>query len=413
MSSLKPLVKQALSQMGASAGASLGARLGSRQKGLTMGKTIGEKISKIVGSGDYEVSDRPVVNSLFPGAGGGGNGYAQFSNPAQATRIQHREYLQDVLTSGTAGLFSITPYQINPGLAFTFPYLANIAMNFEEYKVKGMVFEFISTASPYAANSAMGSVIMAMEYNAAAPAFTNKPQMENSDFAISARFDKNMVYGVECSTNSQNTYYVRSSGSPLPLTTTDLGTMYVATQPSASYNAAAAVNIGELWVSYDIEFLRPRISPARFGYAHFTGTTVGAGRATMNLIPKTVYGTLTGATLTQVAAALSFTFPNADLGDTYQVLLNAGTTGVNTFSGPIGIGAHAGFTDVTVLGGLSVPSYPSWSINAAQVASSGDIVLVSAPSPIFTATLPNSLGGGHDIDIIFYDIGNGFTSATL
>lgn len=408
--SVKPLVKQALMELGSAAGSFLGSRVGMSSRGSALGKGLAAKISKLIGTGDYTVSERPVVNSLFPGSGGGGNGYAQFSNAAQSTRIQHREYLQDVYTGAAAGAFSITGFQINPGLAFTFPYLASVAQNFEEYRIRGMVFEFISTSSPYNANAAMGSIVMAMEYNAAAPAFTNKPQMENSDFAISARFDKNMVYGVECSLNAQNTYYVRTGNGALPLTSTDLGTMYVATQPAASFPTGS--NVGELWVSYDIEFYRPRITPARFGYAH---TTMAGGLATYPLLTTTKrieYGTLTGVSYSQVANVVTLTFPNAEVGDTYQVSFTAlaaggAWSGVPTAAVGAGLAAANIFTDTSGAG-----------YNGQQRTNAFGVVAIwyytiIGLSPSLSLTLPSTTVNSSAADIVVFDMGNGFSAATL
>lgn len=421
LKSLKPMVKQALIQGGGSLGSQLGGQLGLSRPGRSVGKSLGARLSKLIGSGDYEISDMPIANSLIKGSAAGSNGYAQFGNASQGTRVQHREYLQDVFTPLTAGTFGITEFSVNPGLPFTFPYLANIAQNFEEYKIRGLVFEYISTTSPYNTNSAMGSVIMAMEYNAAAPPFTSKPQMENSDFAISARLDKNIMYGVECASNVQNSYYVRNSASSLPLPMTDLGTFYVATQTPSTFPANS--NIGELWVTYDVEFFRPRVSPARFGYYRtYRATSVAATNFNFGTAGATTevgpFGSLTGVTQdNSVGGATKFSFPNADVGDTYMVTFDA-TLASQNFNAVPNLGSFVNCQPQTTAA-TGVPSLSSGTGIITGGTGSPRMVLVALIQITATTSAPASflltIGGTAvadlvKIDVAIVDIGNGIVT---
>jgi hypothetical protein len=119
----------------------------------------------------------------------------------------------------------------------------------------------------------MGTVVMAMQYNAAASPFATKGAMENSDYAISARFDKNMLYGIECKAGStaQNRFYTRSGNvsGTMPLSLTDMGLFQISTAPSSSYPTDAT--IGELWVTYDIEYFIPRASYSNWGSWRMVG----------------------------------------------------------------------------------------------------------------------------------------------
>jgi len=214
------------------------------------------------------VAGSAAVNSLI--AGGKPDAGASFGSTHDVVRIRHREYISDLYTGPTAGVFSNNTLSVNPGLSTTFPYLAPIAANFEEYRFRGLVFEFVSSTSPYLAGGAMGTLVAAMQYNPLAEPFSNKPQMENSDYAVSSRFDTNLMYGVECKEFTQNSYLVRYSDSA-PLTAYDVGTFQFATAPGSTFPVNST--IGELWVSYDIELMRPRISQARFGIGHLRYTT--------------------------------------------------------------------------------------------------------------------------------------------
>ncbi len=65
----------------------------------------------------------------------------------------------------TGGDFSQLTYKINPGLSLTFPWLSQLAPNFEYYRVVDMDFEFVSKLPTTAA----GMVYLAIDYNAADP----------------------------------------------------------------------------------------------------------------------------------------------------------------------------------------------------------------------------------------------------
>lgn len=94
----------------------------------------------------------------------------------KATLITHREYIGDIISSPTAGAFSFNTYSINPGYVGTFPWLSNIAQNFESYKMHGLVFEYktMSVDALNSVNTALGQVILSVQYDAANAPFTNK-----------------------------------------------------------------------------------------------------------------------------------------------------------------------------------------------------------------------------------------------
>ena len=96
--------------------------------------------------------------------------------------------------------FSLQSFAVNPGQNATFPWLSTIAQNYDEYIIHGMIFEFktLSSDALNSTNTALGSVILATEYNASAPAFSSKQQMENYEFAQSAKPSVSQIHAVEC-----------------------------------------------------------------------------------------------------------------------------------------------------------------------------------------------------------------------
>lgn len=235
----------------ADAGAITGQRLGSMfnlpmLKGV--GRWLGSGIGTILGSGDYSVvGAAPAYNVLS-----NGNQIPKFASTKQTNIVCHREYLGDIF--GTAG-FNNTSYPLNPGMAVTFPWLSSIAQNYQQYKFHGIIFEFRPLITDFVTNGAPGVVIMATNYNADVPIYTTKQEMENSEYAVSVKPTRDLMHGVECATTQTvlSELYIRSgavtSGQDLRLY--DLGNFQFATQ------ANPIQDLGELWVSYCVEFFKP------------------------------------------------------------------------------------------------------------------------------------------------------------
>lgn len=214
----------------------------------------------ILGYGAYSVGS----NSLM--AGMTSNGVPMMHAASEnGVRIKHREYLFDVGTSNNSPtIFDITALYLNPGESGTFPWLSQIAVNFEQYKIHGMVFEYktLSVDGISSTNVALGSVILATDYNPLHVPFTSKQQMENYVYCSSGKPSVTILHPIECSPRETpiETLYVRSA--PVPTGADprlyDWGIFQIATVGLP----APAAAIGELWISYDIEFFKPNVPVA-------------------------------------------------------------------------------------------------------------------------------------------------------
>jgi len=127
-----------------------------------------------------------------------------------------------------------------------------------------LIFEFKSLSSDAvlssAANSALGAVIMATEYNSLSAAYPDKRSMENSQYATSSKPSESFIHPIECAIaqTSVNELYVRSGPvSSGDLRLYDLGIFQIAT---IGQQVSGGV-LGELWVTYEIEFLKPQLPP--------------------------------------------------------------------------------------------------------------------------------------------------------
>lgn len=415
---LRPVLREAL----ASGGAAIGGVVGG-PAGKIFGRSLGSRLSKIVGSGDYETN--VSVNELIHPPGGLAS--STFGSDPDVVRIRRREFLGDILAPTTPGTFTVYTYPINAGLRVSFPFLSQTADNYEEYCFDGLVYEYISSASPYITNSALGTVIAAMEYNSAAPPFANKFAMENSAHAISTRLDKNLMYGVECAkgSNAQNCYYMRSGTSNLPLTTTDLGLFQLGIAPSSTIPASTV--LGELWVTYDVCIKRPVLNVNRYAFYHrFAGagsTAAPIGATTVvenNLGHASFTANPTGATAgTQIA------FANCVPGDTWMLTWYYQGT-VNTAAAPTvpGILTTAPSVGVAALNALVSDTQ---SFEAGGLVAAGTYILgvstlcvvytftTTTPSGIiaFATTGANYPTGSIAVETMISFIGNGLTAGSF
>jgi hypothetical protein len=175
--------------------------------------------------------------------------------------ISHREYISDVY-GPPSGNFTNVVYNINPGLERTFPWLSQIACNYDEYTIAQLMFTYRPTVTDFAAASGQqGQVIMATQYNANDEPFTDKRVMMQYDGAMSSKVSCEQVHGVECNPkklSGDQGKYVRNR--PVledhDINTYDHGQFNIAIADIP--NTYANQSLGELWVSYTVELRKPK-----------------------------------------------------------------------------------------------------------------------------------------------------------
>lgn len=223
------------------------------------GNLVGQVIKKIFGSGDYDVKS----NSLMPLYMG--NELPGFGNLSKGTRVAHREFIANIVEpASNSGAFTLANYRINAGLAQTFPWLSTLAANYQQYKIHGMVAEFKTNSSDVTISGTsigLGTVIMATDYDSADQNYASKVQMLQSQYSTSGKPSLTMIHPFECAPDATGlkVAYTRSQAVPsgTDIRMYDLGNFQIAT--SGIPNSASAQTLGELWLSYDIELLKPEL----------------------------------------------------------------------------------------------------------------------------------------------------------
>lgn len=246
-------------------------------------KGVANRVSKLVGSGDYSMSV-PEHNSLMKGEVPGG---ASFGSSQDSIRVKRREYIGD-LRAGASNTFTNSIFSVNAENFRTFPFLSQVAINYEKYFVHGLTMEYVPMVSNYNATPNMGIVCIAAQMNPTEAPWTSKIQVESAEGAISTRPDKGIIFGVECKGQNLNGLFVASSQDSTPANLTTLANIYASVLNTGAYAQGSV--LGELWISYDVTFKACRLNPNPPGYYHVTGSatsgTVGYGTAGNNVVEQ-------------------------------------------------------------------------------------------------------------------------------
>ena len=220
-----------------------------RNIGGSIGGGLGHVVDRWFGKGDYQVSSNTLIKpSSVP----------IMHSADSSVRICHKEFINDITATPA---FSSQSYSINPALASSFPYLSGIAQNFESYRIHGMVYTFKSTSADAlnSTNTALGSMLLATDYNVLDNAFTTKAGFLATTFSNSGKPAQDIMHPIECASHVSSgpeqrytRYGAAPAGSDLRLY--DWGNFQI-----ASVGQQATSVVGELWVSYDIELINPQL----------------------------------------------------------------------------------------------------------------------------------------------------------
>ena len=302
------------SALGGLAGTALGGPAGSII-GSALGNVAGYGLANIMGYGQYKVKKNIFMDGRLP----------QVVNVPKAGGVvlRFQEYLGDIYTNpdiSDPGAFSLQSYLVNAANADTFPWLNQIAANYEQYSFEGLLFQFRSTSGDAlnSTNTALGSVMMATQYDVADPVFSSKAEMLNYEYSNSIKPSENCMHMVECAPNQNVLSDLYTLDGSAPANTDSrlyhLGRFCIATVGFQ----AAGVNIGELHVTYQVRLLKPKLYASLGNLADFallintTGTPYTNAQpipASMTLAPTSNFEvTSLSSTITIPASAIIKTY---------------------------------------------------------------------------------------------------------
>jgi hypothetical protein len=171
----------------------------------------------------------------------------QFLGGRDKTVICHKEFIKNI---GGTLTFSCDNDGINPGNADVFPWLASVAISFESYRFRKLRFRY----EPTAPTSQPGSVMMAIDYDCEDAAPDTKAEFlsyygscRSSPWAsFSMDFDLARLH--------HPFYFVRGHTWPTDRKLYDCG------QFLWGVEGINGVEVGEIWVEYEVELIHPQIS---------------------------------------------------------------------------------------------------------------------------------------------------------
>jgi len=236
---------------------------------------IADGIRGLIGAGAYTpVRSNAILAQPVPKVG---------SSTDVGISYSHEEYLGDVTGSTD---WELTQFHVNPGLPEVFPWLNGVASNFQKYRIDGLVFYLKSTSSVAIASSTdlgLGTVMGGFQYNVYDKAPGSKLEFLSLSGARSGKPSDDHLFPMECdrSKNVFGNLLVRTVGVVDDLAKYDHAVFNLATVgfPGEYY-------LGELWVSYRLTLMAPKVESATPTMATLAGAplipvfNIGAYNAT-------------------------------------------------------------------------------------------------------------------------------------
>jgi hypothetical protein len=218
------------------------------------------------GHGDYHHSNNLVTLGATQNAV---PSFVSEGDETGAITITHTEFITDIYGPPAASPFNNQVYSLNPALQQSFPWLSQIACNFEEYEFQQLMYTYRSVTTDIGSSTTgqCGTVIMSTNYNAAAPPFSDKSQMMEYAHTHSAKLTEHLTHGVECdprkNASISNVLYTRANPvvTNQDIKTYDLGLFQLAIANAPSNYAGLPV--GEMWVSYKCVLRKPKLFVSR------------------------------------------------------------------------------------------------------------------------------------------------------
>ena len=161
-----------------------------------IGRSVGNLLGDIFGWGDYDAT-APVnivaTNTLTGDSFS--NQQPMMHNGDGYARVQHREFIRDL---DLYDVFDPLTFLLNPTNATVFPWLSNVARNYEMYKFRGVVIGYRGQGTTFSETGSLGSIAIATQYDVQDLHFTSKGEMLSTLFCTSCKPSDSMMHAIEC-----------------------------------------------------------------------------------------------------------------------------------------------------------------------------------------------------------------------
>jgi hypothetical protein len=226
-----------------------------------MGEIAGDYVARITGQGEYHVANNTLMNP---------EGVPKFTKTRDGVRITHKEMFKVV--RGSTG-FTNTVFDVNPANAGMFPWLSTLADSYSTYSFNGLVVMFKSTSAQAVGtvDTALGRVCLASMYDVLQPPFVTMVDMEAHEFSNSCKPSEPCLHGIECKKSDLvlKDLYVTTPDQAFSTRTVDQRFHDLAKFQFATEGMQMATQIGELWVTYDIDLKINRMPINNHAFGHW------------------------------------------------------------------------------------------------------------------------------------------------
>lgn len=250
------------------------------------GKFKLSKVGKFVGKAAPALATAAKVAGMLSGSGSymftGSGSYETIGNetitgvkthdvPTFRTRtddsgdvvMAYEEYVGKVYSPSVSGEFDVQSYAINPGMPSSFPYMSQIAMNFQQYEFSGLIATFKPNTGLIQSGS-MGFITMVFDYNAADENPTSPGMVKNMAGQVTGTPIQTILCGCECDRQKllvPGGRYIRSGAVPSgqDVKTYDLAKLLVCLYGINGTAFPPNTVLGELHLSYRVRLIKPKM----------------------------------------------------------------------------------------------------------------------------------------------------------
>lgn len=202
----------------------------------------------------------------------------KFRNTKGIVRIMHKELVTSInastVVATTPRVNGVSAYQVNAGCGSAFPWLAQIATNYDFYRFKRVRLVYV----PMCPTTQDGRVMLGYDVDSTDLLPLDRQAM--SSYSCSTEGSAWAVQSLDCAlADNSKWFYTDSAGvgtvSGAHNALLDQGQFFAAT-----YGSSGAAQLGEVYVLYDVEFKDPQPSAAN------VVQTFGTGSTTIQFLPS-------------------------------------------------------------------------------------------------------------------------------
>jgi hypothetical protein len=273
----------------------------------------------------------------------------QSMTPNGNRTVLFEEFVQDIKSGSVANSFTATKFPVQPGIAALFAWLADQAVNYQEYRFRKLAFRYETEQSTGVA----GKVMFAFSPDAADATPANKQEMLEYGIKGKSAIWEEFTMPVPMAEALGSRRYIRSGvlAPNLDIKTYDLGALFVATA-----GVAGGTTCGELYIQYEVELITPVVQSLAQAQARSV-TITGVAGITEDFSFGTTNTIVGGLDVAPDPTGKSLQFNRVG---NYLVMMELIGTALKTVYAPTGIvaataggGANAEFGTVTQIPGIS------------------------------------------------------------